>query len=150
MFICVRPLVALFQMFHMLWWYGMGSGLIDAYYFLLRAKGLIAYIAPITPGKGDRWREDWVIIWADVHDRLVLPTESPMAKRNIWEETLKLHMAYGPVIERFKHFTSHGLSVMIVLHDFLSRHITPLQDRATQLGCKPEKVTPHSWSVAAT
>jgi hypothetical protein len=33
MFICVRPLVSLFWLFHMLRWYGKGSGLIGAYYF---------------------------------------------------------------------------------------------------------------------
>jgi hypothetical protein len=45
-------------------------------------------------------------------------------------ETPKLHVAYGPVIERIKHLMSHGLSAMIVLHDFLSRHIAHVQDRA--------------------
>jgi hypothetical protein len=39
-------------------------------------------------------------------------------------------MAYGSMIERIKHLTSHGLSVMMVLHAFLSRCITPLQDHA--------------------
>jgi hypothetical protein len=34
------------------------------------------------------------------------------------------------VIERIKHLTSRGLSVMMVLHDFLLRRIAPLQDRA--------------------
>jgi hypothetical protein len=38
-------------------------------------------------------------------------------------------MAFRPVIERIKHLMSHGLSVMMVLHDFLSRRIAPLQDR---------------------
>jgi hypothetical protein len=88
------------------------------------------YITPISPDKWDRWREDKVIIRAHVHDRLALLTESPMAKRSDWEETPKLHMAYGPVIKRIKHLTSHGLSVMMVLHDFLLRHIAPLQDSA--------------------
>jgi hypothetical protein len=71
-----------------------------------------------------------VVVRSDVHDRLALLTESLTAKRNAWEEAPKLHVAYGPVIERIKHLTSHGLSVMMVLHDFLSRCITPLQDRA--------------------
>jgi hypothetical protein len=71
------------------------------------------YIAPISPDKWDHWREDWVVIWADIHDRLVLSTESPMAMKIAWEEIPKLHVAYGPVIKRIKHLTSHGLSVMI-------------------------------------
>jgi hypothetical protein len=107
---------------------GKGSGLIDAYYFQLRAKGLIVYIAPISSDKWDHWREDWVVIRVDVHDRLVLPTESPMTKKTAWEETSRLHVAFGPVIERIKHLTSHGLSTMMVLHDFLLKRITALQD----------------------
>jgi hypothetical protein len=54
MFICMRPSVSLFRLFHMLQWSGKGSGLIDAYYFQLRAKGPIVYIAPISPAKCDR------------------------------------------------------------------------------------------------
>jgi hypothetical protein len=114
----------------MLRWSGKGSGLINAYYFLLRAKGPIAYIMPVGPGKWDRWREDWVIIQADVHDHLVLPTESTIARHSNWEEVLMLHRAYEPVIERMKHLTTHSLTSMMVLHDFLSRRIAPLQDRA--------------------
>jgi hypothetical protein len=129
-FVCVRPSVTLFQMFHMLRWSRNGSGLIGAYYFQLQAKGPIVYITPISPRKWDHWREDWVVVWADIHDRLVLPTESQMAKKTTWEETPKLHVAYRTVIKRIKHLTSHGLSTMMVLHDFLSRRIAPLQDRA--------------------
>jgi hypothetical protein len=100
MFVCVRLSVTLFRMFHMLRWSEKGSGLIDTYYFYLRAKGPITYIAPISSGKWDRWREDWVVVCAIVRNRLVLPTESPTAKKTTWEETLKLHVAYGHVIER--------------------------------------------------
>jgi hypothetical protein len=137
-------------MFHVLRWSRKGSGLIGAYYFQLWVKGPIAYITPISSGKWDHWREDWVVVWADVHDRLALPTESLMAKCNAWEEAPKLHMAYWPVIRRIKHLTSHGLSTMMVLHDFLSRCIAALQDRAARLGCIPKRVIPRSWSVTVT
>jgi hypothetical protein len=100
MFICVRPSVTLFWMFHVLRWSGKGSGLISTYYFYLRAKGPITCIAPISPSKWDHWREDWVVVCAIIRNHLVLPTESPTAKKTTWEETLKLHVAYGPVIER--------------------------------------------------
>jgi hypothetical protein len=73
-----------------------------------------------------------VIVRSDIHDRLALPTESSMIKRNTWEETPKLHVAFEPMIERIKHLTSHNLLAMMLLHDFLSRHITPLQDCAHQ------------------
>jgi hypothetical protein len=58
MFVCMRPSVTLFRIFHVLWWSRKGSGLISAYYFYLWAKGTIAYIAPISSGKWDRWKED--------------------------------------------------------------------------------------------
>jgi hypothetical protein len=34
------------------------------------------------------------------------------------------------MIERIKHLMSHDLLVMMLLHDFLSRHIAPLRGRA--------------------
>jgi hypothetical protein len=67
-----------------------------------------------------------VIVRADVHDRLVLPTESLTGRCDDWEEAPRLHRAYEPVIERIKHLAGHGLTSMMVLHDFLSRCITPL------------------------
>jgi hypothetical protein len=88
------------------------------------------YIASISPSKWDRWREDCVVIQADIYDCLVLLTESPTAKKTAWEETSTLHVAYGPMIERIKHLMSHDLLVMMLLHDFLSRHIAPLRGRA--------------------
>jgi hypothetical protein len=56
--------------------------------------------------------------------------ESPMAKHSDWEEAPKLHGDYEPVIERIKFLASHGLTTMMVLHDFLLRCITPFQDNA--------------------
>jgi hypothetical protein len=58
MFICVRLLVTLFQMFHVLRWSGKGSGLIGTCYFQIWARGPIVYIVHISVGKWDRWRED--------------------------------------------------------------------------------------------
>jgi hypothetical protein len=61
-FVCVRPSVILFRLFHVLRWSRKGSGMIDTYYLHFHAKGPIAYIVPISPSKWNRWREDWVII----------------------------------------------------------------------------------------
>jgi hypothetical protein len=80
MFACVRMSVSMFRLFPVLRWSKKGSGLIGAHYIQLRAKGPLTYIVPINPGKWSRWREDWVIIWANIHDRLVLPTEALMGK----------------------------------------------------------------------
>jgi hypothetical protein len=67
-----------------------------------------------------------VIVRADVHGHLVLPTESLMGRREDWEELSKLHKAFASVIGRIKHLAGHGLSSMMVLHDFLLRRITLL------------------------
>jgi hypothetical protein len=68
-------------------------------------------------------------------------------------------VAFGPMIERIKHLTSHGLSMMMVLHDFLSRHIAPLQGHArpawmytgkgdtTWLGILLARLSPDMFSV---
>jgi hypothetical protein len=127
MFVCVPPSISLFLLFYVLRWSGKGTSQIGAYYFQLLTKSPIAYITPISSGKWDRWREDWVIVRADAHDRLVLPTEAPTGKHGGWEEISKLQRAFMPIIERIKHLTSHGLMSMMVLYDFLSRHLTPLQ-----------------------
>jgi hypothetical protein len=82
MIIYVRPSVTLFKLFHTLRWAGKGTNPIGTYYFQLRAKGLVAYITDITPGKRDCWREDWAIMRIDAHDRLVLPTEAPTGKHD--------------------------------------------------------------------
>jgi hypothetical protein len=91
-----------------------------------------------------------VIVRSDIHDRLALPTESSTIKRNTWEETPKLHVAFEPMIERIKHLTSHDLLAMMLLHDFLSRHITPLQDCAHQAWMYTGEATPHDWSATMT
>jgi hypothetical protein len=71
-----------------------------------------------------------VVVRADVHDSLVQPIEPPTGKKTAWEDTPRLHVAFGSVIERIKHMMAHGLLALMVLHDFLSRCIPPLQDRA--------------------
>jgi hypothetical protein len=70
-----------------------------------------------------------VVVRAEVHDCLLLPTEAPTTKKSAWE-TPRLNVAFELVIERIKHLTSHGLSTMMVLHGFLSRSIAPLQAHA--------------------
>jgi hypothetical protein len=58
MFICVRPSVTLFRLFHTLQWAGKGTNPIDTYYFQLWAKPPVAYIVAIIPIKWDCRRED--------------------------------------------------------------------------------------------
>jgi hypothetical protein len=56
---------------------------IDTYDFQLQARGPITYIAAISPSKWDCCREDWVIMWGDPHDYLVLPTRAPTGNKDV-------------------------------------------------------------------
>jgi hypothetical protein len=67
-----------------------------------------------------------VIVWANPHDRLVLPIAMPTGSRDLWEELPQREAAFDPVIERIRFLAGHGLSSMMVLSDFLSRCIAPL------------------------
>jgi hypothetical protein len=74
--------------------------------------------------------EDWVIVRADIHDRLVLSTEVPMGKRDGWEKVSELQRDYEPMIKRIKLLVAEGLTPMMVLFNFLSKRIAPLQLRS--------------------
>jgi hypothetical protein len=66
------------------------------------------------------------IVRVDAHNRLVLPTETPMGKRDCWVEVSRLSVPFAPVVKRIKLLAGHGLTSMMVLFDNLSIHITPL------------------------
>jgi hypothetical protein len=83
MFIGVWPLIPLFRLFHVLRWARKGMNPICTYYFQLRSRGPVAYIAAVSPDKWNRWREDWAIVQADPHDRLVLPTRAPIGNKDL-------------------------------------------------------------------
>jgi hypothetical protein len=74
--------------------------------------------------------EDWVIVQADIHDRLVLSTEVPMGKRDGWEKVSELQRDYEPMIKRIKLLVAEGLTLMMVLFNFLLKRIAPLQLRS--------------------
>jgi hypothetical protein len=73
---------------------------IGSYYFQHRTKGPAMYIAALIPGKWDHWRDDWVVMQEEVHDRLELPTTALMGHRSGWEKVLNLQPAYRPVLKR--------------------------------------------------
>jgi hypothetical protein len=70
----------------MLHWARKGTNLIDTYYFHLRARGPVAYIVAVRPGKWDPWRADWAIMQADPHNHLVLPIGALIGNKDLWEE----------------------------------------------------------------
>jgi hypothetical protein len=82
----------------------------------------------LTPDKWDRRREDWAIQHGDAHNWLELPTTAPTASRSDWEKDPNLQPAYNPMLDRICFLAEKGLTSMMVLHDYLSKHIVPLQE----------------------
>jgi hypothetical protein len=104
--------------------------LIGGHYFQRRTSGHARYITLISPGRWEWWREDWVLVQADVHDRLALPVGSPTLDRTEWGKDLGLEPRFDPVLDRIHYLAENGLTSQMVLHDFLSKRLTPLQDRS--------------------
>jgi hypothetical protein len=81
MYVGVRPSVWLLRRFFVLKATSLRPSLIGGYYFQRRTSGHARYIAPVSPGRWERWREDWALVQADVHDRLTLPVGGPTLDR---------------------------------------------------------------------
>jgi hypothetical protein len=62
MFVGVRPSVRLFRCFFVLKAVSQRSPLISGYYFQRRTQGHAHYITLISPGRWERWREDWALV----------------------------------------------------------------------------------------
>jgi hypothetical protein len=90
MFVSVRPSVRLFHRFHVLRLLSKQPPCISGYYFQQRTKGPSKYIASLTPGRWDHWREDWVLMQTEAHNRLVLPTAAPTTPCVDWEQNPNL------------------------------------------------------------
>jgi hypothetical protein len=69
---------------------------------------------------------------ADAHDRLMIPTAAPTLNRTEWGKDLGLESGFDPVLDRIQYLAESGLTSLMVLHDFLSRRLAPLQDQATR------------------
>jgi hypothetical protein len=131
MFVGVRPSVRLFRRFFVMKAASQRPPLIGGYYFARRTQGPSRYIAPISPGRWERWREDWALVQADAHDRFVIPAAAPTLDRAEWGKDHGLKSGFDPVLDRIQYLVESGLTSLMVLHDFLSRRLAPLQDRAT-------------------
>jgi hypothetical protein len=129
-YVGMRPLVRLFRLFHVLRSSEKRAFPIGDYYFQHSTKGPAVYIATLTPGKWDHWRDDWMIMLAEVHDRLVLPTATPTGRCSGWVKVPNLQPAYLLVLKRIQFLAEYGLTSMMVLFDFLLKRIAPLQLRA--------------------
>jgi hypothetical protein len=71
-----------------------------------------------------------VLVQTNAHERLVLPTTVPKALHADWEQDFRLEPAFNLVLGRIRILAECGPSSMMVLHNFLSKHIRPLQDRS--------------------
>jgi hypothetical protein len=129
MFVEVRPLVHLLWRFHMLRPMNRQPPHLGGYYFQHRTKGSSMYLTTLSPERWERWREDWVLVQADAHEWLTLPTVAPTTPCVDWEQDPGLEPAYNPVLGRIRILAKSGLTPMMVLHDYVSKCIVPLKER---------------------
>jgi hypothetical protein len=108
--------------------------LISGHYFQRRTPSHACYITPISLGRWEQWREDWALVQADVHDRLALPVGGPTLDHIEWGKDPGLEPGFDPVLDRIQYLVKNGLTSLMVLHDFLSKRLVPLQDRSN---CPP-------------
>jgi hypothetical protein len=69
-------------------------------------------------------------VLADVHDRLALPVGGPTLDRTEWGKDPGLEPGFDPMLDRIQYLAENGLTSLMVLHDFLSKRLTRLQDRS--------------------
>jgi hypothetical protein len=72
-------------------------------------------------------------VQADIHDRLALPVGGPTLDCTEWGKDPGLEPGFDPVLDRIQYLAENGLTSLMVLHDFLSKRLAPLQDRSHHL-----------------
>jgi hypothetical protein len=75
------------------------------------------------------------LVQADAHDRVTLPIGTPTIDHIEWVKDPGLESSFDPVLDRIQHLAKNGLTSLMVLHNFLSRHLAPLQNRPALHGC---------------
>jgi hypothetical protein len=128
MYVGVRPSVRLFRRFFVLKAACTHPSLIGGHYIQRLTLGHAHYIAPIFPGRWERWREDWALVQADVHDWLTVPVGAPTLDRTEWGKDPGLEPGFDPALDRIQYLAKNGLTSLMVLHNFLSKRLAPLQD----------------------
>jgi hypothetical protein len=128
MFVGVRPSVWLFWHFFVMKAARLHPPLIDGYYFQCWMQNLSRYIAPVSLGRWERWRDDWALVQADAHDRHVLPAAALTLDRIEWGKDPDLELGFHPMLDQIRYLAENGLTSLMVLHNFLSKHLAPLQD----------------------
>jgi hypothetical protein len=126
LYVVVRPSVRLFRRFFVLKAASPHPPLIGGHYFQRRTLGHARYIALVSPDRWERWREDWALVQVDVHDRLALPVDGPTLDRTEWGKDPGLEPGFNPVLDQIQYLAENGLTLLMVLHDFLSMRLVPL------------------------
>jgi hypothetical protein len=67
-------------------------------------------------------------VQANVHDRLTLLVDGPTLGRTEWGKDLGLEPSFDPLLDRIQYLTENGVTLLMVLHDFLSKRLAPLQN----------------------
>jgi hypothetical protein len=69
-------------------------------------------------------------VQTNVHDRLALPIGGPTLDHTEWVKDPGLEPGFDPVLDQIQYLAKNGMTSLMVLHDFLSKHLTPLQDQS--------------------
>jgi hypothetical protein len=85
-----------------------------------------------------------VLVQTDAHERLTLPATAPMAPHIGWEQDPGFEPIFIPVLGRIRILAENGLTSMMVLHDYVSKRIAPLQER-TRLAWLYTRVNDVTW-----
>jgi hypothetical protein len=83
---------------------------------------------PVSLGRWERWRDDWALVQADAHDRLTLPIAASTLDRIEWLKDPSLESGFDLVLDQIQYLVENGLTSLMVLHDFLLKHLAPLQN----------------------
>jgi hypothetical protein len=87
-------------------------------------------------------------VQVDIHDWLALPVDGPTLDSTEWGKDPGLEPGFNPVPDRIQYLTENGLTSLMVLHDFLSKHLAPLQDRSHQPAWMYTGVNDNMWWTA--
>jgi hypothetical protein len=80
----------LFRLFFVMKAASQHPPLISGYSFQCRTQGHARYIARVSPGRWEHWRDDWALVQADVHDWVALPDTTPTLDCAEWVKDLGL------------------------------------------------------------
>jgi hypothetical protein len=70
-----------------------------------------------------------VLVQADIHNWLALLVIAPTLDRAEWVKDPGPESGFNPVLDQIWYLAENGVTSLMVLHDFLSKHLAPLQDR---------------------